>query len=81
MVIFHNILCQHTPLTPEVWSKDHVIFSEISCVAYQIKGNEAGLIILMSTEVEVNNFLLYGFPTKNEFFFYFCCLSYVQPSD
>ena len=57
MVILHNILCQHTPLTPEVWSKDHVFLFEISCVANQIKGNETRLIILMSTEVEVNNFL------------------------
>ena len=49
-------------------------FSEISCVAYQIKGNEAGLINLMSTEVEVKNFLLYGFPTKNENFLLFILL-------
>ena len=49
-------------------------FSEISCVADQIKGNETGLIILMSTEVEVNNFLLYGFPTKNENFLLFILL-------
>ena len=75
MVILHNILCQHTPLTPEVWSKDlFFFFSEISCVAYQIKGNETGLIILMSTEVEVNDFLLYGFPTKNENFLLFILL-------
>ena len=25
-----NILCQHTPLTPGVWSKDHFFFSEIT---------------------------------------------------
>ena len=35
-----HIMSLHTPLSPEVGSKDYTVLSESSHVAHRIKGNE-----------------------------------------